>query len=800
MIINYFKTALRNLFNHKLYSIINIAGLSIGVACFILILFYVYNETSFDKHHDNSKQIYRMALKANMGGKDIEATVSGGPLGMIAKNEIPEIINYTRLRELNTTILFTCGDKQFYQDRMMYADSTFFDVFKYQALYGNLKTALDHPYSLVMSESTARKYLGDKNPIGESIKWNNARNYTVTAVFKDPEKNSHIDFDVFISYVSLFETERGRQLSSSFFAFTTINYIVANPQAKQHEIERKIAEIVEKYMGDAMREHGSTLGIFLQPVRSIHLHSHLLHEFGQSGDINKVYIFSAVAILILFIACINFINLATARSNKRALEVGVRKVFGANKSMLFRQFITESFITAIISIGIAVLLINILLPVYNNLTGNTLDLSALSPLVIGLLFFVLAIGIGLISGSYPALFISSFQPIKVLKGSFFSSKKKSVFLNAMVVLQFVISVFLIISTIVVYRQITFLGNKDLGINPKSILVIPLREAKIRNDYQSIKAEFQNISGVKAVTSSSRALGNFNQRRSFLPEGCLASESRMFMLLNIDPNYLDVMETEIVMGRGFYNNSKADSAKIIINQTLQKELEWDQPIGKYISSFDPADNKETKFKIIGVIKDFNHASLHTKVEPMMLFPSQDNYYLNVKFDQNNQAQVIKNLESKWNEMYPSNPFNYFIQEEKLKELYRTEETMGDLFIYFTGLAIFIALLGLFGLTTFKAEQRTKEVGIRKVMGGSIGKIVNLLTFEFAKLVIIANLIAWPLAFYFAKDWLQNFSYSTSIKWWIFPVAGILSLLLSIIIVGTKAYQSAVKNPVDALKYE
>ncbi len=800
MIINYFKTALRNLFNHKLYSIINIAGLSIGVACFILILFYVYNETSFDKHHDNSKQIYRMALKANMGGKDLEATVSGGPLGMIAKNEIPEIINYTRLRELNTTILFTCGDKQFYQDRMMYADSTFFDVFKYQALYGNLKTALDHPYSLVMSESTARKYFGDKNPVGESIKWNNTKNYTVTAVFKDPEKNSHIDFDVFISYVSLFETERGRQLSSSFFAFTTINYIVANPQAKQHEIERKIAEIVEKYMGDAMREHGSTLGIFLQPVRSIHLHSHLLHEFGQSGDINKVYIFSAVAILILFIACINFINLATARSNKRALEVGVRKVFGANKSMLFRQFITESFITAIISIGIAVLLINILLPVYNNLTGNTLDFSALSPLVIGLLFFVLAIGIGLISGSYPALFISSFQPIKVLKGSFFSSKKKSVFLNAMVVLQFVISVFLIISTIVVYRQITFLGNKDLGINPKSILVIPLREAKIRNDYQSIKAEFQNISGVKAVTSSSRALGSFNQRRSFLPEGCLASESRMFMLLNIDPNYLDVMETEIVMGRGFYNNSKADSAKIIINQTLQKELEWDQPIGKYISSFDPADNKETKFKIIGVIKDFNHASLHTKVEPMMLFPSQANYYLNVKFDQNNQTQVIKNLESKWNEMYPSNPFNYFIQEEKLKELYRTEETMGDLFIYFTGLAIFIALLGLFGLTTFKAEQRTKEVGIRKVMGGSIGKIVKLLTFEFAKLVIIANLIAWPLAFYFAKDWLQNFSYSTSIKWWIFPVAGILSLLLSIIIVGTKAYQSAVKNPVDALKYE
>ncbi len=800
MIINYFKTALRNLFNHKLYSIINIAGLSIGIACFILILFYVYNETSFDKHHDNSKQIYRMALKANIGGKDIEATVSGGPLGMIAKNEIPEIINYTRLRELNTTILFTCSDKQFYQDRMMYADSTFFDVFKYQALYGNLKTALDHPYSLVMSESTARKYFGDKNPIGESIKWNNTKNYTVTAVFKDPEKNSHIDFDVFISYVSLFETERGRQLSSSFFAFTTINYIVTTPQARQDEIERKIAEIVEKYMGDAMREHGSTLGIFLQPVRSIHLHSHLLHEFGQSGDINKVYIFSAVAILILFIACINFINLATARSNKRALEVGVRKVFGANKNMLFRQFITESFITAIISIGIAVLLINILLPVYNNLTGNTLDFSALSPLVIGLFFFSLAIGIGLISGSYPALFISSFQPIKVLKGSFFSSKKKSVFLNAMVVLQFVISVFLIISTIVVYRQITFLGNKDLGINPKSILVIPLREAKIRNDYQSIKAEFQNISGVKAVTSSSRALGSFNQRRSFLPEGCLVSESRMFMLLNIDPNYLDVMETEIVMGRGFYNNSKADSAKIIINQSLQKELEWDQPIGKYISSFDPADNKETKFKIIGVIKDFNHASLHTKVEPMMLFPSQANYYLNVKFDQNNQVQVIKNLESKWNEMYPSNPFNYFIQEEKLKELYRTEETMGDLFIYFSGLAIFIALLGLFGLTTFKAEQRTKEVGIRKVMGGSIGKIVNLLTFEFAKLVIIANLIAWPLAFYFAKDWLQNFSYSTSIKWWIFPVAGILSLLLSIIIVGTKAYQSAVKNPVDALKYE
>jgi len=799
MIINYIKTAFRNLYTHKFYSIINILGLSIGLACFILILFYVYNETSFDKHHDHSKNIYRLGLKGVMSGSEFQAAVSGGPLGRIVMNEIPEVINFARLRELRTSILFTYGEKQIYQDHMMYADSTFFDVFKYEQLYGDLKTALYLPHSLVFSESTAKKYFGDENPIGKTIKWNNNRNYTVTAVFKDQTQNSHIDFDVFISYSSLYDTERGRQLSNSFFAFTTFNYILTTEDASPEEIDRKIAEVVEKYMGDSMREYGSTFSIFLQPLLSIHLHSNVMHEFGREGDANKVYIFSAIALLILFVACINFINLATARSSKRAMEVGIRKVFGANKGMLFRQFISESLLTAIISIGIALLLVELLLPTYNNLTANTFDFSDLNPLLIVLLISGLAVSVGLVSGSYPAIFISSFQPIKVLKGNLFRSSKKSLFMNIMLVLQFIISVFLICSTIIVYRQLNYIQTKDIGINKSNLITIAMREAKVRENYETIKAEFANISGVNAVTSSSRALGYFNQRMGFLPEGGLPTDSRMILFLQVDPNYLDVMETKMMMGRNFYENSRTDSLSIIINNSLRKELGWDEPLGKHMIISD-ADVGETKLKIIGVVEDFNYASLHEDVKPMIIFSKPANYYISVRYNPTNETQLINQLEEKWTEMYPSIPFDYFIQEERLNELYRSETTMGDLFIYFTFLAIFIAILGLFGLTTHNAEQRTKEVGIRKVMGGSISKIVKLLTSEFAKLVIIANIIAWPLAYYFAHDWLQNFSYRTDIKWWIFPLAGILSLGLSTIIVGIKAYQSANKNPVDALKYE
>ncbi len=799
MIINHIKTAFRNLYTHKFYSIINILGLSIGLACFILILFFVYNETSFDKHHDRAENIYRLGLKGVMSGNEFQAAVSGGPLGRIVMNEIPEVVNFARMRELRTSILFTYENKQIYQDHMMYADSTFFEVFEYEQLYGDLKTALFLPHSLVFSESTAKKYFGNEDPIGKIIKWNNNKNYTVTGVFKDQTKNSHIDFDVFISYSSLYDTERGRQFSNSFFAFTTFNYILTTEDASAEEIDRKTAEVVEKYMGDTMREYGSAFSIFLQPLLSIHLHSNLMHEFGREGDANKVYIFSAIAFLILFIACINFINLATARSSKRAMEVGIRKVFGANKGMLFRQFISESLLTAIISIGISLLLVELLLPTYNNLTANTFGFSDLNPLLIILLVSGLAFSVGLVSGSYPAIFISSFQPIKVLKGNFLKSSKKSLFMNVMVILQFIISVFLICSTIVVYRQLTFMESKDIGINKSNLITISMREAKVRENYETIKAEFSNISGVNAVTSSSRALGYFNQRMGFLPEGGLPTDSRMILFLEVDPNYLNIMKTKMMMGRNFHENSQTDSSSIIINNSLRNDLGWDNPLGKHMIISD-ADAGEIKLKIIGVVNDFNYASLHEDIKPMIIFTRPSNYYISVRYNPLNKVQIIKKLEEKWSEMYPSIPFDYFIQEERLNELYRSENTMGDLFVYFTFLAIFIAILGLFGLTTHNAEQRTKEVGIRKVMGGSITKIVRLLTSEFAILVIISNVIAWPLAYYFSYDWLQNFSYRTDIKWWIFPLSGILSLGISTIIVGIKAYQSASKNPVDALKYE
>ncbi|MBI9039503.1 MAG: ABC transporter permease [Bacteroidales bacterium] len=801
MIKNYFKSAFRNLIRNKLFSAINILGLAIGLASFYLIIIYVINEIDYDKHHKRSDDIYRVIMRTDMSGNVIEAAVSGGILGKILYEELPEVLKYTRFYQTPRPVLLSSGEKDFNQDKILFVDSSFFEVFSYDFVSGDPKTVLIEPFSLVITENIAKKFFGDENPIGKSIKWNNSDNYIVKGLIKNQEHNSHINSEIFASHSSLYQHSLLKYYVDNLFAFVTQNYVVLNENALAQRVEEKIPELVKKYMGNGMDETGANFEFFLQPIKSIHLHSDLVHELESNGDINNVYMFSVIAILILLIACINFVNLSTAGSSMRALEVGIRKVCGANKAMLFRQYIIESLIISIISLIIAYLFIELFLPFFNEVTGKEFSVDFFSNWQFSLAFIVLTIFIGFLSGTYPAIYLSAFNPLKVLKGNTTKGSGRSMFRNIMVIIQFTISIILICSTIVIYKQLSYIKNKDIGINKDDLLVIPMRGGDVISKYQTIKAELSNLNGVKNVSASSSFLGKFGQRRGYYAEGTLRRNTFMILNLQVDDNYLNMMEIDLLSGRNFFKDSELDSNAIIINKALMDHLGWKEAIGKSIYIAADSIINDYQLKVIGVMDNFNYASLHEEIKPLLIHVQANRLrYIYVKINPSDQKKVLSTIESKWNELNPDTPFDYFFQESKFGELYSSEQKMGNLFIYFSILAIFIALLGLFGLSLFSINQRVKEIGIRKVLGSGVFEIVSFLSINFLKLVLISSVIAIPIAWFSMNKWLQNFAFSTQLSWWIFVVSALFAILISLITVILQSYFSAIKNPVDSLRYE
>lgn len=800
MIKSYFQLAFRHLFKNKSFSIINIVGLAIGLACSFLIFLHVQTELSYDDHFRDAKDIHRLAVKASMSGNEFEAAVTGGPFAYLLHKEIPEVIGYTRIREGRMTLL-SANEKSFYEEHILYADSSFFEIFSFDLIQGDPQTALIHPNCIVLTEKMAQKFFGNEDPVGKQINWNNDKNYTVTGIVKDYNEKTHLDFDILVSFSTLYQNERWKNFLSSLFAYSTLNYIKLYPGSDISETEAKIAAVVDKHMAEGLAQIGGTYEVYLQPITSIYLHSNVLHEMRANGDASRVYIFTAVAILILIIACINFINLSTARSAKRSTEVGLRKVFGANKGMLFRQFILESVIIVVISLVLAVVLFDLMLPILNNLTGNNFTMGLFMNwryliFLLGIVLFV-----GLLAGSYPAIYMSRFKPISVLKGFVFNNTKKAGFRNLMVVTQFIISIFLIAGTLLIYRQLDYINNKDLGIDNKNLVVVSLRNSDMMKNYNSLKAEMKNLPGVIDVTGSSSYLGNFQQRRGFYPEGGDIDDMILMLHMQADPNYLEVFDANIAMGRNFFENSIADSNAIIINRAYQKELGWEDPLGKLI--FIPGNEGEEGYplKIVGVVKDFNFASLHEEVMPLIIMNQSERInYLSIKIKPEDKKQVLGLIAAKWESLYPAYPFEYFMQQTKYEEMYASEVNMSRLFVYFTFLAIFIAALGLFGLSSFTTEQRTREIGIRKVLGSSIQEILILLSKEFSRLVIIAIVIAIPISWFGMDKWLQNFAFQTNISWWIFVVSGVMAILIAYVTIIFQAIKASHTNPVDALKYE
>ncbi len=803
MLKNYFLIAYRNFTRNKLFTLVNVFGLSTGLACFILIVFYVKNELSYDRHQVNHDRIYRIVLKGSFGGNEINTCTTGGITGELAEKEIPEIIRHVTIFKASQAILSKVGEKQFYQDKIFYVDSTFFELFEYEMLYGNPAEALIQPNSLVLTETTARKYFGRHDPLGQIIEWENSYKMVVRGVVRDPVHNSHLNFDVLASMTTLQNNHLVWDYLQSMLVLMTYNYILVHEGTSQLLLTEKLQTMVIGNLGEIIDEFAMKIQLIPQPIADIHLKSKLLHELGQNGDYSRIFMFSAIAILILVIACINFINLSTATSAKRAREVGIRKVFGACRSMLFRQFMFESLLITFLSLMMALAAVELLFPYFSEVTGIGSRTGWLKTWNLLMILPALVICVGFLAGFYPAVFLSSYQPVNVLKGRLFSGPARSLFRNALVVVQFIISALIIFSAVVIHRQMSYMNKKDLGIDIDQMVIVPLRNRKLISTYETLKNEIGNIPEVIGVSASSTILGGTEQRRTYYPEGGNRQQAEMISFLQVDYDFLKLYRVEMVSGRGFSENRSLDSNSVIINESMMKKLGWDQPLGKHMLLPEETDAVENdrKFEIIGVVKDFHFSSLHKPIEPLLIEMNPDYFLqLNIKIQDKDIPKTLSEIESKWQSILPDRPFDYFFLDSSISNLYQAEQKMSRIFDYFSILALFIASLGLFGLALYTTERRTREIGIRKVFGGSVKEIVYMLLGEFVQWVLLANIIAWPLAWYYMSGWLQNFAYRTDIPRLLFLIPAVVSMLIAIATVSWQSFRTAVQNPVKALRYE
>jgi len=802
MIKNYFKIAIRNIIKHKSFSFINILGLAIGIACSILILLFVTNELSYDKFHEKADRIYRIAVRASIGDTKINQTYSSSITFQKLLEDFPEIENGIKFLRLGRVPVIL-DKKTFYESRFYAVDSTFYDVFTIPLIQGNPKTVLSNPNTMVVSKNTAIKYFGNTDAVGKVLIADfgpeGSIDFKITGVSENVPDNSHFHYDLLVSSASFPTYINDPGWSSNNF----ISYVVLKKGTSKEGVEEKLKEFTRKYMGgerfDKWVAQGNFWEYYLQPVTKIHLNSDLNGEFEANGNETYVYIFSVISIIILLIACINFMNLSIAKSSLRAKEVGLRKVVGSSRNKLMRQFLSESVLLSYISLALGIVIVEILLPLYRNLIGRQLEIHYFDNFVVipSLLAFGLIVGI--ISGSYPAFFLSSFKPITVFKGNLGSSKGSSWLKNVLVVFQFTISIFLIIGTLVVYQQLKFFQNQKLGFEKDQVLVVS-NPGSLGNNIIPFKEALRKFSSVMDVSGSNTLPGKGFSNIGFGAEA--VDQSFTLNLCVCDYDFLKTLKLKLAQGRFFSRDFVSDSNAAVLNEKAVELLGWNNPIGKRINNW--AQNRGN-FVVIGVIKDYHYESLHHKIRPMALFLS-GGYYTNVercisvRLNSENISGTIKYIENTWNNFAQNMPFEYSFLDEDFDNLYINEKQTRKLFTIFSCLAIFIACLGLFGLVSFIADRKTKEIGIRKVLGASVSGIVTILNKSFIKLVLIANFIAWPAAWYAMNRWLQNFAYRIKLSWWMFVLAALISLMIALITVSSQTVKAALKNPVNSLRYE
>jgi putative ABC transport system permease protein len=809
MIKNYLRSAIRNIKRHPFISFINIFGLTVGLTCCLLILAYIVNERSYDKFNKNANDIYRVT-RIFYSGPNVESlhlSSIAPPFGPLLQSAFPDIKKMTRVLPNGSTPL-RYKDKLFNENNVFLADENFFDFFSLPVLKGDPHKGLSEPYTVMMTEAVAKKYFGDADPMNKTVLLdNNKHEFRVTGIFNPFPANSHMHPEILMSFNTLKDPAiyGEKQLQTNFGNNSFYTYLLFPKNYYIERVKAQLPDFLDKYvhlpgMPGNIKTHQATK-LTLQKLTDIHLRSHLDDEVEENGDIKRVYIFSAIALFILLIACINYMNLSTARSALRAKEIGIRKVVGAERKEIISQFLSESVLITWVAMIFAMILTSLLLPLINKLSGQNLSVNSLLHWQILLPVLALPFVIGLISGIYPAIFMSSFIPVKVLKGIIKTGSGGISFRKVLVVMQFSISIILIVATTVVYQQLQYIQNKDLGFSKDHVLTMQYTRL-LNTQYDAFKADVLKNGAVKELGRSSRIPSGRlldDQDAKVLEGGSMQPIKVDLKFITTDYGFIPTYGMQMAAGRNFSKAVSTDTNNYIINEAAVRMLGWKTPQNALDKDLAYGG---IKGKVIGVVKDFHFESLHQAIIPLLFQLPSQGYYgrLSIKISGSNVQSAINTIQSTWQRYLPETPFDLTFLDTKFDQLYRSEQQQGNLFTIFSCIAIFIACLGLFGLSAFTITQRVKEIGVRKVLGASVPQIVIELSKDFLKLVLIATIIAFPIAWYSMSKWLLDFAFRINISWWIFLIAGVLALLIAFATISFQSIKAALANPVKSLRSE
>ena len=799
MLRNYFKVAVRNILKHKFYSAINVLGMTIGVTACILIVLYVVDELSYDRFHEKSDRMYQVGLHGKIGGQEVRTANTCPPLWRAMADEIPDVEATTRIAEFWGSVV-KYGDQAFNEDRVYYADSNFFNFFTFDLLEGDPRTALAEPQSVVLTRDMATKYFGNEDPMGKLMIIGDTVTYKVTGIAENPPGNSHFRFNMLVSSSSVSRLQDQIWLNNYLYT-----YFILNEHGSLENVKRGLNDLVIKYVGPEierfmgisvtqMKEQGGIYGFFPTKVTDIRLHATTRDGLEPGGNITYVYFFGAVALFIIILACINFMNLATARSAGRAREVGLRKALGSLRIQMVGQFLAESIIYSFIAVVIAVAASYILLPWFNELSGKHLTPDFLThPWFIGgLVAFILFVG--LLSGSYPAFYLTSFNAVEVLKGKLRAGMKSKGIRSALVVFQFGISIFLIIFTASVYLQLKYMQDRNLGMDKENVLIIG-NTWRLQNNRQTFRNAIDGYSNVEKTSFTNNSFPGVNNTTVF--KAADSDQDHIMGVYYADYDHADVLKLEMVAGRFFSRDFPSDSTAIILNEAAAREFGWEDPLREEVLYLDP--DAPQRLRVIGIMKDFNFESLKEQIRPLAIRFADWGHELTIRYH-GNPSELVSQIESLWKSYAPNEPFEYFFLDENFDELFRAEQRLGSIFTILSALAIFVAGLGLFALASFTGEQRTREIGIRKVMGATVSGLVYLLSREFTVLVLMAFIPGAILGWWVVNEWLASFAYRTTISPWIFILSGVASIVIAWLTVGFQALKAASTNPANALRYE
>ncbi|MEE9441354.1 MAG: ABC transporter permease [candidate division Zixibacteria bacterium] len=797
----YLILALRNAIRHWGYALLNIFGLAIGMACCALIFLWVVEELSYDRFHANADRIYRVTNRLQIGNMDRSAATTMAPAGPAMVEDIPEISTAVRF-SIARTLRVKYQDRQFIEDGAYYADNSVFEVFSFGLISGDPRLALTEPYSTVITQEVAHRYFGQQDPIGKILQIDGADEFVVTGILQEVPQNSHLRFDMLLSFQTLYS--RDRELLSMWNRLAYFTYILLPENVDFKQVEQKLPALIDKYLGKILASRGAVQELFLQPLKEIHLKSNLERDSFAEGDITNVYLFSSVALLVLLIACFNFVNLVTARSATRAGEVAMRRIFGAQRRQLIQQFIGEAVMLFIFSMVIGLGLMNLALPAFNELTGLDFSVSDLMNPSFLLGAVVGALIIGTMAGAYPALYLSSLKPTNMFRHAFAQGRGKGILRRVLIVVQSATLVALIISTLVIYNQISYMKNQGLGFDHRDLVVLPDITDPSVPPLDILRNELIAVEGVVGVTTSSSVPGRGGMVMSVIPEGFSDNNAMMLTAIRVDADFIPVLGMELVQGRNFSKNIITDTAEaIIINETAVALFGWNNPIGKNIRRVvrRPSGTDFVTKKVIGVVRDFHNESLHSKIGPVMLENSADNLtIMSMRVESGALTGTLNRFETKWSELAPDYPIDYIILQEDIETRYNGEGQLAHMTTYFSLLAITVACLGLLSITAFSVERRGREIAVRKVLGATVFSILELLYKELLVLVLAGITVAIPLSYFVINRWLSSFAYQATFGWEFFVISVVITIVITGLTVSIQTARAALANPVDSLRCE